>query len=331
MEHSCSQPAPALSPTPVPMYPSRAASAFDAPQESVSEGTWGFSPRLVAPTAKGLPGNTAGILRQKQSQETPVPGQAELLAGSPRSCIPGEPEWEQDPGGGPGGSPGEAARRTTGPSMPGRAPHLPGERLFLSAGPRERCPRAPPPPPRREQRPAVSAPRDPPCTEPPALPVSHPPLRGAPGPRCHRAHCPRRSPGGVTGGGCPCPLENLPPSRGPRLPPPPRSHSWAPTRFHTSLPEPSPLARDVPRLRPGVSGVLGAGVASAAAAWGGGSGVSALWGSRCPNQEVCRGAGRVFLLYGKRLMVLRVFLQGEGNPRADQSATRVLGVTTEQS
>ncbi|XP_054657014.1 uncharacterized protein LOC129195200 [Grus americana] len=40
--------------------------------------------------------------------------------------------------------------------MPGRAPHLPGERLLLSAGPRERCTRAPPPPPpRREQRPAL--------------------------------------------------------------------------------------------------------------------------------------------------------------------------------
>ncbi|XP_014814563.1 PREDICTED: LOW QUALITY PROTEIN: huntingtin-associated protein 1 [Calidris pugnax] len=41
--------------------------------------------------------------------------------------------------------------------MPGRAPHLPGERLLLSAGPRERCTRAPQPPPRREQRPAAGA------------------------------------------------------------------------------------------------------------------------------------------------------------------------------
>ncbi|XP_009460225.1 PREDICTED: huntingtin-associated protein 1 [Nipponia nippon] len=45
--------------------------------------------------------------------------------------------------------------------MPSRAPHLPGERLLLSAGLRERCTRAPPPPPCREQRPVPVAPLTP--------------------------------------------------------------------------------------------------------------------------------------------------------------------------
>lgn len=158
----------------------------------------------------------------------------------------GVPLRAAPPGRGEPRVPREAAGRTTGPGMPGRAPHLPGERLLFSAGPRERCPRAPPQPPRREQRPAVSAagtrpPGAPLCTEPrhpphprvhpaPALPASPPPpgdtgpcralclqlpaasrfLPGAPSPGLGTAG-PHGCPGAVAGGGCRSAPENRPP------------------------------------------------------------------------------------------------------------------------
>lgn len=55
------------------------------------------------------------------------------------------------------------------------------------------------------------------------------------------------------------------------------------------------------------SGWLGRGLGD------GGWGLAALRGAQCLNQEVRVGAGRVFLLSGKRLTLLRIFLQGEGN------------------
>lgn len=213
-------------------------------------------------------------------------------------------------------------------------PALPVSRSPLRGTPRSRC---------HGVRCASSSPR---------CPTSPRRLRAPRVPRQPRRVSPRLcpagphwSPGGVTGSSCLSPPENLPhltPSPSAQLPPQP--HSWAPTlitHFHTLLPKPSLLAW-VGFLAPSALAARGlwqgwgpGGWFGCSSGWlgrglgGGGRGLAALLRPRFLNQEVCAGAGRVFLLFGKRLTLLRVFLQGErsgglsplgaGNPWGGQS------------